>query len=184
MSEDGIFEGQPTEIRYDEPDIFLPLKQICLAIIDGNPDADQRRSRSDRLAIAMSALLGQPAPNGRRPAKFDEEILLRIAHRYFPMLWENPSSSIELAPIIRECVSKFSPRPPRTKESWDSEIRRLRNKFLEHKDYLTPQLMFNGDPDRLANDPIINSILRQLSFLGVPIASNPIGLVTDETTPS
>ena len=167
-----------TILDFNEPAWLTPLGQICLQIIDANPDRE-KRSRYDRLAIAMSALLGRAIPVGRKSAELDDLILIAIAQQYFSLLFKDPFSSIDLAPIIRECVKRISPRPPSTTDNWNSVVRRLRNKFFEYRDLLSPHVRCGRYPDQLS-EVSPEEIVSCLSHLGVRIALRH-EQATDET---
>ena len=158
-------------------DALTPFGQVCLAVIDSNPD-ELNRSKHERLQQAVSALLGKPKAEGRPPADRDDEILMAIARRYY-YLWFHGQHKISLAPIVRECITSLSLRPPRTAESWETEIRRLRKKFLREKDLLLSRVTLRDHPDRMHDVLLARSALRWIARLGVPINPESMPPLTD-----
>jgi hypothetical protein len=159
-------------------DPLTPLELLLLAIIDAHK-LRTPAERANRLYRALNALTGHRKQG--RASVDDYPVLLDIAWRYHRIHFRKPGNEIDLAPIIRASIGSF-PNAPRSENAWDSRIRRMRRKFVAHKDVYLVRATSQDDWKRMDTLRILTSVAEQLRSIGVPIELATIAPVLGRRT--
>jgi hypothetical protein len=171
--EDLVWVGPNGEVN---PDAILslhgygpddPFASMLSEIIRGNPIYG--RDDRERLETALSALIGTRRKRGMDEINRDYDLLLEIARRFFASFHQNGHVEPELADIIRDVVAVVPAGDERCLASEDSIRRRLRRKFNKSKDILLVRVTSEQNWDRMDVARSINTIVRQLGALTLPV---------------
>lgn len=172
-TEDLVWIGPCDEI---DPEIILkqhghdsidPFTSILSAIIKGNPV--KGKDDTERLEIALEALIGTPRKRGMDEMDDDYELLVEIARRFFIDFHQDAHVKPDLTAIIRKVVGLFPEGDKRRLATADSVIRRLRRKFNKNKDVLLVRVTSEQNWDRMDVARSVDAILQQIKALGVSI---------------
>ena len=171
--EDLVWIGPNGEV---DPDVILkkhgydavdPLTSVLKAIIKGNPI--EGKDDTERLEIALEALIGTRRKRGMDELNSDYELLVEIAHRFFRAFHQNNHREPDLAPIIREVIAPISGRDRRKLADEVSVLRHLRGKFNMNKDLLLARVSSEQDWNRHDFGRTVDTILQNLEALGTSI---------------
>ena len=147
------------------------------AIVDANPAKENGPTRAQRIDRAEALLLGRPPRRGVDQFD-DDEILRRVAKRYFEQWREYPDREIEVAPIAKSVLDEVelrrkakphpgngsSRKPP--EHDLNSAVRRIVRKFNRDRDRLLASVTHDPqwDPPEVYLDLL--SVIDTLKRLG------------------